>query len=317
MSPEGGAAGGATEAAAGDSGPAYRSGTVTLVGRPNAGKSTLLNRMIGAKVAITSDKPQTTRHRILGVLTLPRGQIVFVDTPGIHRPHYEMNRRMMDATRGSLVGVDLVALLIDASEPTGAGVRFAIELVKGFEGPAFLLLNKIDRIPKPRLLPLIARYNEQHAWAEVIPISALKGDNCDRFLEAALDYLPVAGPLFPEDALTDRSERFLVAELVREQLLRRTRDELPYTTAVVVDAWEEPERAGGVVRIFATILVESESQKPIVIGRRGAMLKQVGTAARLEIEKLLGRRVFLDLRVKVSPGWREEVPVLDRLEIDR
>ena len=293
-----------------------RSGTVALIGRTNAGKSTLLNRMVGAKVAITSDKPQTTRHRILGVHTEETGQIVFVDTPGIHRPHYRMNKRMMQATRAALRDVDLIAFLVDITESFGGGVQFTIDLLRDVDAPVFLLLNKIDRLRREELLPIIEDYRERLEWAEVIPISALKGDNCDRFLQAAFSYLPEAPPLFPEDALTDRSERFLTAELIREQLLRRTRDELPYTTAVTVDAWEEPEEPRGVVRIFATILVDSESQKPIVIGRAGRMLKTVGTAARQQIEELLERRVFLDLHVKVRSGWREQAPILDRLEIE-
>lgn len=291
-------------------------GRVALVGRPNAGKSTLLNTVVGAKVAITSNKPQTTRHRILGVLSRPAGQIVFVDTPGVHRPHYRMNQRMMDMTRSVLRDVDVVALLVDVTEQPGAGLQYAMELVQQADVPRFLLLNKIDRIAKGKLLPMIAAYGEKGGWAEVIPISALKGDNCERFLEMALAYLPEQPPLYPEDALTDRTERFLTAELVREQVLHRTRDELPYTTAVIIDAWEEPERSGGVVRIFATILVEAESQKPIVIGKGASMLKSIGTAARREIEKLLERRVYLDLRVKVRSGWREEAPFLDRLEIE-
>jgi GTP-binding protein Era len=295
---------------------AQRSGTVALIGRPNAGKSTLLNTLVGAKVAITSNKPQTTRHRILGVLTRPGGQLVFVDTPGVHRPHYRMNRRMMDATLSVLHDVDIVALLIDVTESPGAGLQYAIELVRDLEVPTFLLLNKIDRIAKGKLLPMIAAYTEKGGWDEVIPISALKGDNCERFLEVALRYLPEGPPLFPEDALTDRTERFLTAELVREQVLHRTRDELPYTTAVTIDAWEEPEKPGRSVRIFATIWVEAESQKPIVIGKGGQMLKAVGTAAREQIEKMLGRKVFLDLHVKVRSGWREDAPMLDRLEIE-
>ncbi len=293
-----------------------RSGTVALVGRPNAGKSTLLNTLVGAKVAITSARPQTTRHRVLGVLTRPRGQIVFVDTPGVHRPHYRMNRRMMDVTRTVLRDVDVIALLVDVTEDPGAGLKYAIDLVAAAQAPAFLLLNKIDRISKAKLLPLIAAFSERAEWAEVIPVSALKGDNCERFLEVVLDYLPEGSPLYPEDALTDRSERFLVAELVREQLLHRTREELPYTTAVTIDEWQEPKKAHGTVRIFATILVDAESQKPIVIGRGGQMLKAVGTAAREQVEKMMGRRVFLDLRVKVRPGWREDAPMLDRLEIE-
>lgn len=294
----------------------YRSGKVALVGRPNAGKSTLLNQLVGAKVAITSDKPQTTRHRILGVLTRPGGQLAFVDTPGVHRPHYRMNRRMMAATRAVLGEVDIVALLIDVTEEPGSGLRYVLDLVSDLAVPKFLLLNKVDRFAKAKLLPMIAAYSQKGGWAEVIPISALKGDNCERFLEVALGYLPVGERQFPEDALTDRSERFLTAELVREQVLRRTREELPYTTAVTVDEWQEPEKPGGVVRIFATILVDTESQKPIIIGRGGRMLKAVGTAAREQVEEMLGRRIFLDLRVKVRSGWREEAPILDRLEIE-
>ncbi len=293
-----------------------RSGTVALVGRPNAGKSTLLNTLVGAKVAITSARPQTTRHRVLGVLTRPGGQIVFVDTPGVHRPHYRMNRRMMDTTRSVLHDVDVVALLVDVTEEPGGGLRYAIELVADMKAPTFLLLNKVDRIAKSKLLPMIGALSQRAAWAEVIPISALKGDNCERFLEVVLGYLPEGTPLYPEDALTDRSERFLTAELVREQLLHRTREELPYTTAVTIDEWQEPDRLHGTVRIFATILVDAASQKPIVIGRGGKMLKAVGTAAREQIEGMLGRRVFLDLRVKVRPGWREDAPLLDRLEIE-
>jgi len=295
---------------------APHSGTVALVGRPNAGKSTLLNTLVGAKVAITSSKPQTTRHRILGVLTRPAGQVVFVDTPGVHRPHYRMNQRMMDATRAVLHDVDVVALLVDVTESPGAGLQYAIDLVKEVQVPKFLLLNKIDRIAKGKLLPMIEAYSQRDAWSEVIPISALKRDNCERFLEVVLGYLPQGEPLFPVDALTDRSERFLTAELVREQVLHRTRDELPYTTAVTIDEWQEPERPGRATRIFATILVEAESQKGIVIGRGGQMLKGIGTAARGQIEHLLGRKVFLDLHVKVRSGWREEAPILDRLEIE-
>lgn len=289
---------------------------VALLGRTNAGKSTLLNRLVGAKVAIVSDKPQTTRHRILGVLTLAEGQVVFVDTPGVHRPFFQMNRRMMHTTLEVLRSVDLVALLVDASEALGAGVQYTVDLLAEVTTPAFLLLNKVDKIEKKKLLPLIEHFSRQHPFAEIVPISALKGDNCDRFVELALEHLPEGPPLFPEDALTDRSVRFLAAELVREQLLRRTRDELPYTTAVTVDDWQEPESERAVVQISATILVDRDSQKAIVIGKGGRMLRSVGTAARKEIEKLLEQRVFLDLRVKVKEDWRENLPILDQLEID-
>lgn len=293
----------------------YRSGTVALVGRPNAGKSTLLNRLVGTKVSIVSDKPQTTRHRIRGVLSRPEGQIVFVDTPGVHRPHYRMNRRMMDATRATLSEVDVVAVLVDASEPLGKGVDFLLELVAGLAAPRILLLNKVDRVAKPKLLPLIDRLRRAGDFADIIPISALQGDNVEPLVETVLRLLPEGPPMFPEDALTDRSLRFMAAEIVREELLRRTREELPYTTAVVVDRWLEPETEGAPLRIEATIFVEKNSQKPIVIGKGGSMLRRVGTDARRQIETLVEQRVDLRLWVKVKPDWREHGGVLDSLEI--
>lgn len=293
----------------------FRSGTVALVGRPNAGKSTLLNQILGTKVSIVSDKPQTTRHRIRGVLTEERGQAVFVDTPGVHRPHYRMNRRMMEATRHTLTEVDLVAAMIDASEAAGQGARFFLEMLSSVTVPVVLLLNKVDRMAKPKLLPLIDRYQKAAEFAAIIPVSALKGTNNEAFLEVVFDLLPVGPPLFESDALTDRSVRFLAAEFVREQLLHRTREELPYTTAVTVDQWNEPEDESEQVEISATIYVEREGQKPIVIGKGGSMLKAVGTAARTQIEELIERRVHLQLWVKVKPDWRELGRVLDELEI--
>jgi GTP-binding protein Era len=295
---------------------AYRSGTVALLGRPNAGKSTLLNQMVGAKVAIVSDKPQTTRHRILGVLSRDEGQIVFVDTPGVHRPHYRMNKRMMDTTRHVLADVDVVALLIDATESLGAGTSYTLGLVKEVDAPVLLLLNKIDKLKKEKLLPLIDSLKGQHDFAEIIPISALCGDNCELFFDAVLELLPESEPLFPEDALTDRTVRFLAGELIREQLLHRTRDELPYTTAVAVEAWEEGEGKRATTRISATILVDRDSQKGMIIGKGGRMLRAVGTASRKKIEELIGQHVYLDLRVKVRSGWRESEPILDKLEIE-
>ena len=297
--------------------PGYRSGMVALLGRPNVGKSTLLNRMVGAKVAIVSDKPQTTRHRILGVLSRPEGQIIFVDTPGVHRPHYRMNKRMMDTTRHVLADVDVVAMLIDATESLGGGTTYTLGLLSEVGTPVILLLNKIDKLKKEKLLPLMDTLSREHDFAEIIPISALRGDNCELFFDACLKRLPeTEQPLYPEDALTDRTERFLVAELVREQLLHRTRDELPYTTAVAIESWEEGEGQRSTTRISATILVDRDSQKGMVIGKGGRMLRAVGTAARKEIEKLIDQHVFLDLRVKVRPGWRESEPILDKLEIE-
>ncbi len=296
--------------------PGYRSGMVALLGRPNAGKSTLLNRMVGAKVAIVSDKPQTTRHRILGVLSRPEGQVIFVDTPGVHRPHYRMNKRMMNTTRHVLTDVDLVALLIDTTESLGAGTTYTLGLLSEVGTPVFLLLNKIDKLKKEKLLPLIDTLSREYDFAEIIPISALRGDNCELFFDTCLERLPESEPLYPEDTLTDRTLRFLVAELVREQLLHRTRDELPYTTAVTIEAWEEGEGRRSTTRISATILVDRDSQKGMVIGKGGRMLRAVGTASRKEIEKLIDQHVFLDLRVKVRVGWRESEPILDKLEIE-
>lgn len=299
-----------------DAGQQRRYGTVALIGRPNSGKSTLLNRVVGVKLSIVSDKPQTTRHRITGVLTEERGQIVFVDTPGVHKPLHRMNQRMMDATRATLTEVDVIALMLDASESIGSGDRFVIDLVRGATVPVILLLNKVDRVRKPRLLPLIDELRQAHDFADIIPISAKKGDNVGAFLDAVFRLLPVAEPALESDALTDRSIRFLAAERVREQLLSRTRDELPYSLAVAVESWEEPEDQAAPLRIGAVILVDKESHKPIVIGREGRLLKAAGTAARLEIEELTGRRVDLRLWVKVRPAWRDEVAMLESLEIN-
>jgi len=300
-----------------DTGPAdgFRAGTIALIGRPNAGKSTLLNRLVGVKLSIVSDKPQTTRHRIRGVVTSDNGQAVFVDTPGIHRPQYRMNRRMMDTTRQVLHEVELVALLVDAAESRGRGLEYTLKLVEDLKVPVVLLLNKVDKLPKTDQLPLIDWFQQRGSIAEIVPISALKGANCAGLLDIFLGYLPAGAPLFPVDELTDRSERFLAAELVREQLLHRTREELPYTTAVTVDQWTEPERAGGSVVICATIYVDRPTQKPIVIGKGGKMLRGVGQSARMQIAELLGRPVHLELWVKVKPSWREQAPILDMLEI--
>lgn len=297
-------------------GPPYRSGAVALIGRPNSGKSTLLNRLVGVKVAIVSDKPQTTRHRIRGVVTRPSYQVVFVDTPGVHRPMYRMNRRMMRATRSALYGVDAIALMVDSSESWGAGIDFTLSLLEDLATPIILGLNKVDVVAKPRLLPLIDRFRQRLEFTDIVPMSALLGDNCDVFLDAVQAQLPEGPALFPEDALTDRTPRFLAAELVREQLLLRTKQELPYTTAVVVESWQEPDNPRAPLRIEATILVERDTQKPIVIGRKGEMLKRVGTAARAGIESLVGRHVDLRLWVKVRPEWRQQPDTLDRLEIE-
>jgi GTP-binding protein Era len=291
----------------------FRSGFVSFLGRPNAGKSTLLNHIVGAKLAIVSDKPQTTRTRILGVKNYDEGQIVFVDTPGVHRPLHRMNVRMVDAAVDAAGEVDLVAWIVDASEPPGAGTQFVLDLIKKKAQPAILVLNKIDLVAKPKLLPIIDRFRQQHDFLEIVPVSARTGANVDRLEQVLLSHLPEGERLFPEDYLTDQPERVLAAEMVREQVLALTHDELPFTTAVVVDQFEEPEREGGLLRLYCTILVEQDSQKPIVIGRAGDMIKKIGTAARQELEQFFGTRVFLDLHVKVKPDWREDERVLDSL----
>ena len=286
------------------------SGYVALIGRPNAGKSTLLNRLVGQKIAAVSDKPQTTRFRIQGVITKPEGQVVLVDTPGVHQPGYELNRRMMAAVQDALLGVDLVCLIRDASVSTGNGDRFVLELVKRSEKPSLLLLNKIDKLEdKSELLPLIDWYRKEHEWREIIPISALKSEMTDVLIDAALKHLPEGEPIFSEDELTDQTVRVLAAEIVREQILRVTGDEIPYVTAVVTERFEEVRE--DFARIFCVIVVERPSQKKIIIGKGASRLKEIGTRARKEIEKLLDHRVHLELFVKVEEDWRNRDQLLD------
>jgi GTP-binding protein Era len=289
-----------------------KAGFVSLVGRPNAGKSTLLNRLVGTKLAIVSDKPQTTRNRILGVRNYEGGQVVFVDTPGIHKPLHRMNVRMVNTAMDAMRDVDLVCLVVDASEKTGGGDRFVAGLVKRLEMPALLVLNKVDLVSRPRLLPMIDAWSREHEFAEIVPVSAATGENVDRLEHAILQHLPEGEPLYPPEYLTDQPERFFVAELVREQVLRHTHAELPFTSAVVVDKFEEPDEKG-LLRLYCSILVERPSQKPIVIGRAGEMIKRIGTAAREELERFFDTRVFLDLRVKVKSEWRQDERLLDEL----
>jgi GTP-binding protein Era len=290
-----------------------KAGFVSLVGRPNAGKSTLLNRFVGQKVAIVSDKPQTTRHRILGVRNAPGGQMVFIDTPGIHKPVHRMNQRMVDAALATLREVDVAVLVVDAAARPGAGDAFVLDLLARRRVAALLALNKIDAIAKPRLLPLIGRYAAAHPFKAVVPISARTGEGLDALEREILAALPEGEPPYPGDYLTDQTERGLAAEMIREKLLAHTRDELPYTTAVIIDRWEEPEREGGLTRIFASILVDRESQRPIVIGSGGEMIKRIGSEARLDLEAMLGARVHLDLHVKVRADWRDDERMLDEI----
>jgi GTP-binding protein Era len=294
-----------------------KAGFVALIGRPNAGKSTLLNRLVGTKLAIVSDKPQTTRRRILGVRHYDNGQVVFVDTPGIHRPLHRMNVRMVDAAIDTLGEVDVVGLVVDVSERPGAGIRYLLDLVKDTEAKVVLILNKIDLIKKHRMLPLIDQLSKEREWEAIVPVSAETGDNVAHLEEVLLNALPEGEPLYPEDYLTDQPERDMAAEMVREQVLRLTRDELPFSTAVLIDQFQEPTDEDPTTRIYATILVERESQKPIVIGKGGDLIKAIGTAARKEMADFFQTKVFLDLRVAVREEWREDTRMLDRLGLKR
>jgi GTPase len=291
-----------------------KAGFVSLIGRPNAGKSSLLNRIIGVKLAIVSDKPQTTRTRILGVKNYPAGQIVFVDTPGIHRPLHRMNVRMVGAAVESIGEVDLVGVVVDASESPGAGLRYLLDLVKDTRTATVLILNKIDLVSKKRLLPMVDQMSKERDWTHIVPVSALTGDNVGHLEQVLLESLPEGEQLYPDDFLTDQPERTLVAEMVREQVLRLTHAELPFSTAVMIDQFEEVND-GKLLRIYCTIFVERDSQKPIVIGHGGALIKQIGTTARQEIERFFQTKVFLDLRVAVKEQWRDDERLLDRLGV--
>jgi GTP-binding protein Era len=291
------------------------SGYVALIGRPNAGKSTLLNRLVGQKIAAVSDKPQTTRFKIQGIITKPEGQVVFVDTPGVHQPGYELNRRMMAAVQDALMGVDLVCLIRDASASTGNGDRFVLDLVKRSEKPALLLLNKIDKLEdKSALLPLMDWYRKEYEWREIIPISALKEQMTDVLVESCLRHLPEIEPIFAEDELTDQSLRVMVAEIVREKILHVTGDEIPYVTAVVTEKFEEVRE--DFTRIYCAIVVERGSQKKIIIGKGASRLKEIGICARREIEDLLGHRCHLELFVKVEEDWRNKEQLLDEFGLN-
>jgi len=288
----------------------YHAGFVALVGRPNAGKSTLLNRLVGQKIAAVSDKPQTTRFRIQGVITKPEGQIVLVDTPGIHQPGYELNRRMMAAVQDALLGVDLVCLIRDAAVSTGNGDRFVLDLVKRSGKPALLLLNKIDKLEdKSVLLPLMDWYGHEYDWREIVPLSALKNELTDELLASILRHLPDGPALFAEDELTDQSLRVLVSEIVREKVLRVTGAEIPYVTAVMTERFEEVRE--DFTRIYCVIVVEKPSQKKIIIGKGATRLKEIGISARRDIEQLLGHRCHLELFVKVEEDWRNSAHLLD------
>ena len=289
----------------------FKSGFVASVGRPNAGKSTLVNRLVGEKVAIVTSRPQTTRNRIQGIVNRPHAQIVLIDTPGMHRPDSALGRQMMGEVDAAIDAVDIVALLLDASEDFGQGDRRAVERVQRFEGPRFLLLNKIDRVPRAELLPFIETLAKIGKFDEIIPISALKGDNVDRLLEKLIEYLPSGAPHFPVDQYTDQPERFLAAEIIREKAMQATTQEVPHAVAVICDAFEETEK---LIRIRATIYVDREGQKGILIGSGGGTLKKIGISARKELETILGSKIYLELYVKVLKDWRENPQIVRQLD---
>lgn len=282
----------------------FRSGFITIIGRPNAGKSTLLNHLIGEKIAITSDKPQTTRNRITGILSGAEWQMVFVDTPGIHKPHDKLGDNMVRLAMNTLDEVDVIYYLVDATVPFGGGDAYLLEKLSKVKTPVFLLLNKIDRLEKLQVLPLIDFYRAKLEWREIIPVSALKGDNVQALVQATLPFLTEGPRYYPEDATSDQPERVLMAELIREKVLQMTRDELPHSVAVNVETVER--RTEDLVYIGATIYVERDSQKSIIIGKKGEMLKNIGSRARMDIEKLMGNKVFLELWVKAKADWRNK-----------
>jgi GTPase len=297
---------------------AFRSGFVSILGRPNAGKSTLLNALVGQKLAIVSPKPQTTRTRILGILEIPpqksrpAGQVILIDTPGVHKPDSSLGRTMMAEVRQALAGCNLLLLMVDATQKFGREDQFALEMAQRSGTAVLLLLNKIDRLPKKdRLLPIIEDYRRRHDFREIIPLSALRGEGLDRLLEAILANLPEGPRHYPEDQITDQPVRFMAAEIIRQQVVLATSQEVPYATTVVIEEFEEGEK---LTRVSATIHCEREGQKRILVGRQGQMLKKIGTAARPEIVRLVGTRVYLELYVKVSPAWRESRAFLDELD---
>jgi GTP-binding protein Era len=289
----------------------FKSGFISIIGRPNVGKSTLLNTLLGEKISIISDKPQTTRNRILGIVNQPGAQLVFIDTPGIHKPMHKMNEVMVQTALQTHNEVDVILMLVEATAQPGGGDRFILESLTNVKTPVLLLINKVDLIKKEALLPLMQEYSALYKFAEIIPVSALKND-LGGLVDMVLNRLPQGPKYFPDDQLTDQPERFIVAELVREKIFELTKDEIPYSTAVLIDEMkEEPE----ITRIIATIYVERDSQKGILIGKGGSMLKQIGTHARLNAEKLLGTKIFLQLWVKVKKGWREDERTLKHFGI--
>src|SRR6266571_2467800 len=287
-----------------------KSGFVSIIGRPNSGKSTLLNRLTGVKVSIVTDKPQTTRRVVRGIITRPEGQITFLDTPGIHKPIHRMNDRMMKSVRDAMAGVDLILLIVDCSASFGRGEEFTLEVLEPAATKNFLLLNKIDRVEKNQLLPLIDRYSKLGSFEEIIPISALTGENVEDLIGLIFKHLEEGPMFYPPGQISDQHERSIASEMIREKLIVFTEEELPYSTAVVIDRFMEDEQ---IYRIYASIFVERDSQKAIIIGKGGRQLKEIGTEARKELELFFGRKIFLELHVKVKKRWRDDEETLRSL----
>lgn len=287
----------------------YKSGFISIIGRPNVGKSTYLNRVIGQKIAIMSDKPQTTRNKVQGVLTLDDAQMIFIDTPGIHKPKHKLGDFMMKVAQNTLKEVDLILFMVNAEEGFGRGEEFIIEKFQHVTTPIFLVINKIDKIHPDELLSIIEVYKEKYPFKEIVPISALEGNNVERLLEQIKVYLPEGPQYYPADQITDHPERFIIAELIREKALHLTREEIPHSLAVVIDKIERQE-GKEMIHVMATVIVERDSQKGIIIGKKGSMLKEIGKRARVDIENLLGSKVFLELWVKVQKDWRNKMSQL-------
>jgi len=300
----------------------FKTGTVALIGRPNTGKSTLLNAMLGQKIAIVSDKPQTTRISILGIKTTGKGQIIFIDNPGIHKPLHTLNKRMMNFVTSALETSDLICLLIDATEKFGHGDEYVLETLRRLTTPVLLLINKVDAVRKDTVLPIIDHYKGMLPFKEIIPVSALKGINLDVLENLIFDALPTAEKIYSDEEISDQSERFLLAEIIREKILKYVKEELPFVTAVYIetierkeqDDWKKPGESRPLTHIRASIFVEKDNHRAIVIGRQGRLIKTIGIEARREIEEILGTKVYLDLHVKVRPGWRDSEDVLDLIE---
>ena len=302
--------------------PVYKTGYIALMGRPNVGKSTLLNALLGQKVAIVSDKPQTTRISILGIKTTDKGQAIFVDNPGIHKPLHTLNKRMMNFVYSALETSDVVCLLVDATEKFGHGDEFVLEILRRVKTPVFLLINKVDVVRKDKVLPMIEHYHGLFPFKEIIPISALKGVNLDVLEKLLFDALPVAPKLYSDEEISDQSERFLFAEIVREKILKYVTEELPFVTAVYIESienkaqedWKKPGESRPVTYIRASIFVEKDNHRKIIIGRHGSLIKQIGIEARQEIVEYIGHKVYLELQVRVRENWRDSEDVLDLIE---